>query len=101
MENGGVYLKKGEGRCMKAGGPWVYDNEVERIEGEPLDGDVVSVHDYNGFCLGKGFLNRRSKLRVRMLTRNRIRKSTRIFSECGWKTPGNTGKRWWTPAAAG
>ena len=71
MENGGVYLKKGEGRCMKAGGPWVYDNEVERIEGEPLDGDVVSVHDYNGFCLGKGFLNRRSKLRVRMLTRNR------------------------------
>ena len=56
---------------MKAGGPWVYDNEVERIEGEPLDGDVVSVHDYNGFCLGKGFLNRRSKLRVRMLTRNR------------------------------
>ena len=55
MENGGVYLKKGEGRSMKAGGPWVYDNEVERIEGEPLDGDVVSVHDYNGFCLGKGF----------------------------------------------
>ena len=41
MENGGVYLKKGEGRSMKAGGPWVYDNEVERIEGEPLDGDVV------------------------------------------------------------
>ena len=71
MENGAVYLKKGEGRSMKAGGPWVYDNEVERIEGEPLDGDVVTVHDYNGFCLGKGFLNRRSKLRVRMLTRNR------------------------------
>ena len=71
MENGAVYLKKGEGRSMKAGGPWVYDNEVERIEGEPLDGDVVSVHDYNGFCLGKGFLNRHSKLRVRMLTRNR------------------------------
>ena len=94
MENGGVYLKKGEGRSMKAGGPWVYDNEVERIEGEPLDGDVVSVHDYNGFCLGKGFLNRRSKLRVRMLTRNRNQ-------ERGWRTPGNTGKRWWTPAAAG
>ena len=60
MENGGVYLKKGEGRSMKAGGPWVYDTEVERIEGEPLDGDVVSVHDCSGFCLGKGFLNRRS-----------------------------------------
>lgn len=71
MENGAVILKKGEGRTMKAGGPWIYDNEVDRLEGEPADGDVVSVHDYNGFCLGKGFLNRRSKLRVRILTRNR------------------------------
>ena len=79
MENGGVYLKKGEGRSMKAGGPWVYDNEVERIDGEPLDGDVVSVHDYNGFCLGKGFLNRRSKLRVRMLTRNRNQEIDEAF----------------------
>ena len=79
MENGGVYLKKGEGRSMKAGGPWVYDNEVERVDGEPLDGDVVSVHDYNGFCLGKGFLNRRSKLRVRMLTRNRNQEIDEAF----------------------
>lgn len=71
MVNGAVYLKKGEGRTLKAGGPWIYDNEVDRIEGTPQDGDVVSVHDYNGFCLGKGFLNRNSKLRVRMLTRNR------------------------------
>ena len=79
MENGAVYLKKGEGRSMKAGGPWVYDNEVERLEGEPLDGDVVSVHDYNGFCLGKGFLNRHSKLRVRMLTRNRNQEIDEAF----------------------
>ena len=71
MVNGAVYLKKGEGRTLKAGGPWIYDNEVDRIEGTPRDGDVVSVHDYNGFCLGKGFLNWNSKLRVRMLTRNR------------------------------
>ena len=45
MENGAVYLKKGEGRSMKAGGPWVYDNEVERIERyhhEPLTKDPGS-----------------------------------------------------------
>ena len=47
MVNGAVYLKKGEGRTLKAGGPWIYDNEVDRIEGTPQDGDVVSVHDYN------------------------------------------------------
>ena len=40
---------------------------------------MVSVHDYNGFCLGKGFLNRRSKLRVRMLTRNRNQEIDEAF----------------------
>lgn len=101
MENGAVYLKKGEGRSMKAGGPWVYDNEVERIEGEPLDGDVVSVHDYNGFCLGKGFLNRRSKLRVRMLTRNRNQEIDEDFLRMRVENAWEYRKRWWTPAAAG
>lgn len=79
MVNGAVFLKKGEGRTMKAGGPWIYDNEVDRIDGAPLDGDLVSVHDYNGFCLGKGFLNRHSKLQVRMLTRNREQEIDEAF----------------------
>ena len=70
MTTGTVILKKGEGRALSAGGPWVYDNEIDRITGDPADGDIVAVEAHNGYQLGKGFLNRRSRLTVRMLTRD-------------------------------
>lgn len=66
-----VTLKKGEGRALKAGGSWVYDNEVESIVGSFQDGDIVRVHDFDGYPLGSGFINRNSKLIVRMMTRDR------------------------------
>ena len=66
-----VTLKKGEGRSLKAGGPWIYDNEIESIMGAFEDGDIVSVHDFDGFPLGQGFINRNSKLTVRMMTRDK------------------------------
>ncbi|MBO7402624.1 MAG: class I SAM-dependent rRNA methyltransferase [Lachnospiraceae bacterium] len=65
-----VTLKKGEGRALKAGGAWVYDNEIETITGRFKNGSVVTVHDNNGFGLGKGFINQNSTIRIRMLTRN-------------------------------
>ena len=65
-----VILKKGAGRTLKAGGPWIYDNEVDRIEGDFRDGDLVKVCDFDGYPLGQGFVNRKSKLIVRMLTRD-------------------------------
>ncbi len=67
---GTVLLKKGGGRALKQGGPWIYDNEVADISGEPADGDIVQVQDFDGYALGQGFLNRRSKLTVRMMTRD-------------------------------
>ena len=42
-----VILKKGEGRSLKKGGPWIYDNEILRIEGSYENGDIVDVYDYN------------------------------------------------------
>ena len=45
MGNAIVTLKKGEGRTLKQGGPWVYDNEVASILGDFNDGDIVLVHD--------------------------------------------------------
>ena len=65
-----VTLKKGEGRSLKLGGPWIYDNEIAAISGDAADGDLVQIQDFNGYPLGQGFLNRRSKLTVRMMTRN-------------------------------
>lgn len=64
-----VTLKKGEGRSLKAGGPWIYDNEVESIMGDFQDGDIVIVHDFDGYPMGKGFINQNSKIRIRMMTR--------------------------------
>lgn len=63
-------LKKGEGRMLKAGGMWIFDNEIESVAGHFEDGDVVHVHDFDGYPMGKGFINRNSKIRIRMLTRN-------------------------------
>lgn len=65
-----VVLKKGEGRSLKAGGLWIYDNEIESVMGSFVDGDIVAVRDFDGYPMGKGFINRNSKLRIRMLTRN-------------------------------
>ncbi len=63
-------LKKGEGRSLKAGGPWIYENEIDTVMGSFEDGDVVLVRDFDGYPLGRGFINRHSKIRIRMLTRD-------------------------------
>lgn len=64
-----VVLKKGEGRTIKAGGSWVYDNEIDKIVGDVTDGQIVKVEDFDGYPMGRGFINRKSKITVRMMTR--------------------------------
>ncbi|MBR1440219.1 MAG: rRNA large subunit methyltransferase I, partial [Lachnospiraceae bacterium] len=64
-----VTLKKGEGRALKAGGQWIYDNEIESVLGHFENGDIISVQDFDGYPMGAGFINVNSKIRVRMLTR--------------------------------
>ena len=65
-----VTLKKGEGRTIKAGGAWVFNNEIETITGRFHNGDIVIVHDFDGYPMGKGYINQNSKIRVRLLTRH-------------------------------
>ena len=82
--DGVVRVRKGEARSLKSGGAWIYDNEVEAVfrerqQNEPagqdmqpqktLDGEIVSVLDFDGYFLGYGFYNAASRIRVRMLTR--------------------------------
>lgn len=66
-----IILKKGEGRTLKAGGMWVYDNEIASITGDFENGDIVIVHDFDGYCMGYGFINTNSKITVRMLSRKK------------------------------
>ena len=65
-----VTLKKGEGRTLKAGGMWVFDNEIESIMGRFENGSIVTVHDFDGYPMGRGFINQNSKIRIRLMTRN-------------------------------
>ena len=69
MTDAAIRLKRGEGRSFKAGGPWIYDNEIGEILGDPADGGIVRIEDYNGYPLGVGFLNRASTIAVRVLSR--------------------------------
>ena len=76
-----VTLKKGEGRFLKSGGMWVFDNEIASVMGSFVNGDIVLVHDFDGYPLGRGFINRNSKITVRLLTRNENQKIDEDFFE--------------------
>lgn len=71
MERAVVILKKGGGRSLKAGGMWIYDNEIDSVKGDFENGDVVEVCDFDGYGMGCGFINTRSKITVRMLSRKK------------------------------
>ena len=62
-----VTLKKGEGRTIKAGGLWIFDNEIDTIMGSFENGGLVIVHDFDGYPLGRGFINTNSKIRIRLM----------------------------------
>ena len=65
-----VTLKKGEGRTIKAGGMWIFDNEIDTVVGSFENGDIVIVHDFDGYPMGRGFINVNSKIRIRLMTRH-------------------------------
>lgn len=66
-----VILRKGQGREFKAGGPWIYDNEIDKVIGKYNDGDIIELCDFDDFFLGYGFINTNSKIRVRIMSRKR------------------------------
>lgn len=71
MERASAILKKGEGRTIKAGGMWIFDNEIDHISGEFENGDIIEVHDFDDYFMGYGFINVNSKIRVRMMSRRK------------------------------
>ncbi|WP_455384754.1 class I SAM-dependent rRNA methyltransferase, partial [Acidihalobacter prosperus] len=66
-------LKRGEDRRLRAGHLWVFSNEVD-VKHTPLDafapGDAVSVEDAQGRMLGTGYVNPRSLICARLLSRD-------------------------------
>lgn len=66
-----VTIKKGEGRMLKAGGLWIFDNEIANTSEDITNGELVSVLDFDGYPLGIGFYNNNSKITIRMMTRDK------------------------------
>ena len=71
---------KGE-RALTGGHPWVYEGEVVSLEGTAEDGGLVDVVSRRGSWLGCGFYNSRSKIRVRLVSRN----ANDDFSDAFWE----------------
>lgn len=88
-----IILKKGEGRMMKSGGSWVFDNEIDNVEGDYENGGLVEVHDFDGYPMGIGYINDKSKIRVRILTRDIDKEIDRAFFEKKLRTAWDYRKR--------
>ena len=76
-----IVLKKGEGRTLKSGGAWVFDNEIAQVKGEFENGDIVAVEDFDGYFMGWGFYNPKSKISVRIMSRKKENEITEEFLE--------------------
>ena len=67
---GQVCLNRGEEKDVENGSLWIYDNEIDWCTDTCRDGDVVTVLDSRRRFCAKGFFNSKSKIVVRVLTRD-------------------------------
>jgi len=74
-----VILKKGEEVRIRMGHPWVFDNEVKNIDGDFNPADIVDVYDFKDRFLGRGYINPKSKILVRLLTREHEEINRELF----------------------
>jgi 23S rRNA (cytosine1962-C5)-methyltransferase len=74
-----VYLKKRIAPRIASGHPWIFNNEVEKIEGKPAPGDIVNVFFADEKFVGKGYFNEKSQIIVRILSRERHKEINDAF----------------------
>lgn len=66
-----VVLKKRIGHRLLNGHPWVFANEIDLMDDQLQGGDIADVYLHDGKFLGRGYVNPRSAITVRILTRQR------------------------------
>lgn len=66
-----VYLRRKISKRVPLGHPWIFGNEVDLIDGEGAPGEIVEVFTHDRKFLGKGYINPKSQIVVRLLTRDR------------------------------
>ena len=65
-----AYLNKKIGPRIEKGHPWIYANEVDKLDAEAGGGEIVEVFSAGKKFIGKGYINPRSQILIRLLTRN-------------------------------
>jgi len=88
-----VRLKKGKEKAVRQLHPWIFSGAIDRIEGKPNNGDIISVTDSNTNFLAYGFFNDQSRVAVRLLEwdreteineswwRNKIRNAVKLRTD--------------------
>ncbi|HMI60315.1 MAG TPA: hypothetical protein VK518_05385, partial [Puia sp.] len=66
-----VYLNRKISRRVENGHPWIFGNEIEKVEGDAAGGSIVDVFTFDKKFVGRGYINMQSQIAVRLLTRNR------------------------------
>ena len=66
-----VYLNRKITPRVANGHPWIFNNEVDKVDGEVLGGETVEVYSHDKKFIGKGYINPKSQILVRLLTRNK------------------------------
>jgi len=74
-----VYLKRRIAPRIANGHPWIFNNEVEKVEGEVSGGETVDVFTYDKKFIGKGYINPKSQILVRLLTRQKTDEINEAF----------------------
>jgi len=86
-------LKKGEGRMLKAGGLWIFDNEIAAVTEDAVNGELIAVQDFDGYPMGTGFYNNNSKITIRMMSRNKDAVIDEVFLRARVEAAWNYRKR--------
>ena len=66
-----VFLRRKIAPRVQNGHPWIFMNEVDRVEGSPAPADIVEVFSHDGKWIGSGYYNPQSQIVIRILSREK------------------------------
>ncbi|MCW3081429.1 class I SAM-dependent rRNA methyltransferase [Segetibacter sp.] len=66
-----VILQKKISQRVANGHPWIFSNEIDRIEGDTKPGDIIEAYTFDKKFIGRGYINPKSQITVRLLTRDK------------------------------
>ena len=73
------FLHQGKNKKAEGGRPWIYIDEINEYDGDYENGDIVEVYNHKNYFIGKGYINDKSKITIRILTRDQDEEINKDF----------------------